>query len=186
MYYIKNILAPWIQFSINQKHSIYFQGCLFVTRLFVTRTIHFLLYKIFYVCVNIKMCAITTLYIQMWLINNKSIYVCLIYISTLHQPVRLNFDLKSWPGWLTYSLWFGWVHKTAGSRPRDLSSSLRSSCSYLQTSTERMKGERGHLNQQQLTTEQMHTFLIFCGIYSLQKTNFPRSNSSTNSKKQHV
>ncbi len=47
-------------------------------------------------------------------------------------------------------LWFGWVHKTAGSRPRDLSSSLRSSCSYLQTSTERMKGERGHLNQQQL------------------------------------
>ncbi len=169
---MKNILAPWIQYSINQKHSIYFQACLFVTC-----TIHFLLYKIFYVCVNIKMCARTTLYIQMWLINNKSIYVCLIYISTLHQPVRLNFDLKSWPGWLTFNiyaelcaclpskrLWFGWVHKTAGSRPRDLSSSLRSSCSYLQTSTERMKGERGHLNQQQLTTEQMHIFLIFCGI----------------------
>ncbi len=32
------------------------------------------------------------------------------------------------------------------------------------TSTERMKGERGHLNQQQLITEQIHIFLIFCGI----------------------
>lgn len=79
--------------------------------------------------------------------------------------------LLSWPGWLTFNiyaelcaclpsklLWFGWVHKTAGSRPCDLSSSLISSCSYLQTSTERMKGERDHLNQQQLITEQNHIF----------------------------
>lgn len=60
-----------------------------------------------------------------------------------------------------------------GSRPCDLSSSLISSCSYLQTSAERMKGERDHLNQQQLITEQIHIFLILCAIQSLQTTNFP-------------
>lgn len=60
-----------------------------------------------------------------------------------------------------------------GSRPCDLSSSLISSCSYLQTSAERMKGERDHLNQQQLITEEIHIFLILCAIPSLQTTNFP-------------
>lgn len=103
-----------------------------------------------------------------------------------HDQADLNFTFMQNYVLVYLQSCFDLAHKSAGSRPCDLSSALISSCSYLQTSAKRMKGERDHLNQQQLITEQIHIFLIFCGIQSLQKTNFPQSKSSTNSKKQHA